>query len=299
MKRRLVVALSVVLCCGVFIISSCGSSSSQRFVDKGIGYIVWAKDGKSLFYTKSGGRLYQFDVRTGRKHVYRIPELLDAFDVSPDGCSVAFIHRSKPGLYALTLKTKRLVEICHVRNDYGVTSLSWCQPNSIVFSQEIRTGEEDIHLVDVRHGSSKKLLNRVGNYVGSTTDGTGLVYDDARSHLHYYDLKQKADRLLNTGHIAADTDDIGFLYLSRHQAIVTPGPWQLDLATMKAKRVGLPNAENLAMISPDLTRCLSGESAHPSAIFGWTSNRIYVTSLPEDISKELQRLERSYIGSRK
>ncbi|MEN6358312.1 MAG: hypothetical protein ABFD83_14665 [Armatimonadota bacterium] len=312
MKKQFIAILVILLCGAIFFARGC--NGNRRFVDRGIEYIVWSKDSQALFYSKSQHKLYRYDVRRGDRRSYKMPDRLVEFDVSPDGRSVVFpmVRNNTYGMYVLKLDTQKTKRVSVIKNAVResstgrpeksleflkrITDISWLPQNDVIIVFDVGKGVKEIDLLHFKNGRLDKLRGNVTYYDGASKDGKLLLYEDLDSRIHLYNLETKKDRRLDLGHHVTDPSSIRFLYLSSSQLLFTyDKPKQaartLDLATMQVKPINLPDVEGISCISGDLARCLSGTSAHPSAIGGWTSNKVYVTKLPDDVVRTLCRLE--------
>lgn len=315
MTRRLVIGLFLTACCLMPIVVGC--NRSQQFVDSGIEGIVWAKDGRHLIYSKNGRSLYRFDVNTGVKRISRLPAPISTFDISPDGKSIVFpmIRGKTYGIYVMNLSTgdvnrklslpgcikplytydrstgKRRESIVYLKE---VTQISWPKQEQALLTMDVGRGLHEVSLVDLDHARGRIVKSDLVNQVAISRDGGVFIYRTAEGQLHLYDLVSFRDKPLVFHETNGGSDSRRFLYLSKYQLVyVHDRGRQIDLTTMRSRPIPLPKADRLAMISPDLTRCLTGGSAHPSATAGWVGNSVYVTDLPAEVTQQMRVLEAS------
>jgi len=317
MRIRLLVIALVLLSGGILLTCSC-SGGGRRFVDKAVDYLQWSKNSQTLFYSKSQNKLFRWDVKTGKKQTFDVPDRLVEFDVSPDGQAIVFpmIRNKTYGLYVTELRTKKTRRTFVMENaireyTYGdsrkpkksleflkrIIDISWLPQNDFLLVLDVGKGLKDVCILNRRQNSLETIKRGIAYYNGVSIDGSSFLYEDLAGRVHLYNLKAKTDKRLDFGPKMTNTASVHFLYLSKNQIVFTydKPKWiarTLNLTTMKVQPVDLPEVENISYISGDLSRALSGSSAHPSALHGgWVSNSVYVIDLPKHTIEQLRRLE--------
>lgn len=318
MKIRLLVIALILLCGGGIFLAR--SSSNRKFVDEAIDNLQWSKDSKALFYSKSQNKLFRYDVGTGKKQTFDMPDRLVEFDISPDGRFVIFpmVKNKTYGIYTMELDTNKVQEVFIIKNavreyQYGtdssgkpeksleflqrVTDISWLPQNDVLLVMDVGRGVKDIRVLDRDRGRLNTIRSDVVYYSGVSTDGDLLLYEDLSKTIHLYNLRTKTDKRLDFGHQITDTSSMSFIYLSGSQLVFTHDKpkskaGSLDLTTMQIRPIDLPEDGSIASISGNLSMCLTGSSSHPSAFHGgWVSNKVYVMDLPEQTVQQLRYLE--------
>lgn len=315
MKIRVFILLVLLLGVSVIIVHSL--SSNRKFVDRAVRYTQWSKDSRYLFYSKSEKRLFRYDVKTGNRQTYLMPERLDGFDVSPDGRFVMFpmVRNKTYGVYIMDLDTQKIQRNFAMKNAvrefttgvdmHGkrltaleslkwITSICWLRQDAALLLVERPKDNSDIYLLDMKRNTFKELRMNIEDF-SWTSDDSGFIYADELKNYHFYRLSDGTDKLLDFGKL--DISEMGFLYITKHQIVFTYNNREhaarvMDLATMAIRPISLPEAENISDISNDMRWCLTGSSAHPSALQGgWVSNKVYVMGLPQKTVQQLRRLE--------
>lgn len=199
----------VLLCCAVAL-AGCSAGGPPTAIAAGVnGYPIWAKDSKSIFYTKDkhilnvsfGATLYRYDLKTKSVRNWDLPDLdQDIDDVSPDGRMALY----EPTDNEFNVCDLRTGSVGTVHPSYGGGSILgayWVDANRVLFLVDNSRKYVTPYLVNVNGTGLKKLPLKVLNIDGHHlyTVGAGMIaYSPGDNAYHIYDIASGVDRRLNT-----------------------------------------------------------------------------------------------------
>ncbi len=266
-----------------------GTRPGEIIVDKNVTSAVWSRDSQALYYFRGETGICRYDVNTGKRQMYRLPEA-EGFDLSPDSKAVVFQCRGK-GMYIADLKGGQ--RRCVLSATDEIQAVYWLTTDKIVFTRLFgRTENRSMYLLNPSDLSVAKIRDESVAVITSA-DGSGFIYVDRHEHYHHYLMKDGTDRMLTSASLANPRASAKFIYLSRRIAIYHV--WYLtntgevitemiDLSTMGTRRIKLPDSTYAMRVSPDMSQYWWSGPYHQDT----EPVKLYLMDIPPATVKQLK-----------